>query len=168
MSTDELRLRPIQPQDDKHIASIIRAVMPEFGADGPGFALHDAEVDTMSAAYAHPRHAYFVVERAGRILGGGGIAPLEGGDPSVCELRKMYFLPEARGLGVGERMVRRCLDFAREAFFHRCYLETLASMTQAQKLYRRLGFTPLCAPLGRTGHFGCDHWYALDLTKPPG
>lgn len=166
MSTDELRLRPIQAEDDPHVAAIIRAVMPEFGADGPGFALHDAEVDTMTAAYARPRHAYFVVERAGKVLGGGGIAPLQGGDPTVCELRKMYFLPEVRGLGAGERMVRRCLDFAREAGFQRCYLETFASMTQAQKLYRRLGFEPLCAPMGSTGHFGCDHWYALDLTKP--
>ncbi|MCP3167009.1 GNAT family N-acetyltransferase [Myxococcus qinghaiensis] len=166
MSTDELRLRPIQTEDDPHVAAIIRAVMPEFGADGPGFALHDAEVDTMTAAYARPRHAYFVVERAGKVLGGGGIAPLQGGDPSVCELRKMYFLPEVRGLGAGERMVRRCLDFAREAGFQRCYLETFASMTQAQKLYRRLGFEKLCAPMGSTGHFGCDHWYALDLTKP--
>jgi putative acetyltransferase len=36
-------------------------------------------------------------------------------------------------------------------------------MTQAQKLYQRLGFQPLCAPMGATGHFGCDRWYALEL-----
>ncbi|MFP2931116.1 GNAT family N-acetyltransferase [Pyxidicoccus sp. 3LG] len=166
-STEEPVIRPIQPGDDAAVAAIIRTVMPEFGADGPGFAIHDPEVSTMSAAYSRPRHAYFVVERAGRVIGGGGIAPLEGGDPSVCELRKMYFLPEARGLGLGERMLRRCLDFAREAGFQRCYLETLAGMKQAQKLYQRLGFERLCAPMGSTGHFGCDNWYALDLSKPP-
>ena len=37
----------------------------------------------------------------GRVVGGGGIAPLAGGDPDVCELRKMYFLPSLRGLGAG-------------------------------------------------------------------
>jgi putative acetyltransferase len=165
-STETLVLRPIEPRDDAAVASIIRAVMPEFGADGPGFAIHDPEVSTMSAAYSRPRHAYFVVERDGRVIGGAGIAPLEGGDPGICELRKMYFLPEARGLGAGERMLRHCLAFAREAGFKLCYLETLAGMKQAQKLYRRLGFEPLCAPMGKTGHFGCDNWYALDLTKP--
>ncbi|MCY1019859.1 GNAT family N-acetyltransferase [Pyxidicoccus sp. MSG2] len=165
-STETLVLRPIEPRDDAAVASIIRTVMPEFGADGPGFAIHDPEVSTMSAAYSRPRHGYFVVERNGRVIGGAGIAPLDGGDPGVCELRKMYFLPEARGLGAGERMLRRCLDFAREAGFRLCYLETLAGMKQAQKLYRRLGFEPLCAPMGKTGHFGCDNWYALDLTKP--
>ncbi|WP_426754904.1 GNAT family N-acetyltransferase [Myxococcus sp. Y35] len=167
MSTEELTLRRIEPRDDAAVADIIRTVMPEFGADGPGFAIHDPEVSAMSAAYARPRHAYFVVERAGRVIGGGGIAPLEGGDTGTCELRKMYFLPEARGLGQGERLLRRCLEFAREAGFQRCYLETLAGMNQAQKLYRRMGFEPLCAPLGNTGHFGCDHWYALDLSRPP-
>ena len=67
--------------------------MPEFGADGPGFAIHDAEVDAMYEAYARPRSAYFVVERGGKVIGGGGIAPLENGEADVCELRKMYFLP---------------------------------------------------------------------------
>ncbi|RKH35402.1 GNAT family N-acetyltransferase [Corallococcus praedator] len=164
MSTD-LTLRPIEARDDAAVAAVIRAVMPEFGADGPGFAIHDPEVDAMSAAYTRPRHAYFVVEHEGRVVGGGGIAPLDGGAPDVCELRKMYFLPQARGHGVGERLLRHCLEFARGAGYRQCYLETLAGMAQAQKLYQRLGFETLCAPMGRTGHFGCDRWYALDLTK---
>lgn len=163
MST-ELKLRPIEPRDDTAVAAIIRQVMPEFGAGGAGFAIHDPEVNGMSAAYARSGRAYWVVEDAsGRVLGGGGIAPLDGGDPSVCELRKMYFLPEARGHGAGERLLRQALAFAREAGYATCYLETLAGMEQAQKLYRRLGFQPLPRPMGATGHFGCDRWYALDL-----
>jgi len=166
-STQPWVLRPIEPRDDAAVASLIRTVMPEFGMDGPGFAMQDPEVSTMSAAYSKPRHAYFVAERGGRVVGGGGIAPLEGAPLGVCELRKMYFLNEARGHGMGERMLRRCLDFAREAGFRLCYLETTTGMTQARKLYLRLGFEPLTGPMGSTGHFGCDNWYALDLTKPP-
>lgn len=166
MST-QLELRPIEPRDDAAVAAVIRQVMPEFGASGPGFALHDPEVNGMSAAYAVPGRAYWVVvDEAGRVLGGAGIAPLDGGIPGVCELRKMYFLPEARGRGVGERLLRRCLAFAQQAGYRTCYLETLAGMTQAQKLYRRLGFQPLDKPLGATGHFGCDRWYALELGTP--
>ena len=66
-------IRPIEPRDDADIAAVIRQVMPEFGADGPGFAIHDAEVMAMSAAYARPRTAYFVVEMNGRAVGGGGM-----------------------------------------------------------------------------------------------
>jgi putative acetyltransferase len=144
--TDTFLIRPITSADDAAMAAVIRTVMPEFGADGPGFAIHDAEVDTLSSAYAAPRSAYFVVERDGRVIGGGGVAPLESAAPEVCELRKMYFLPEARGIG-----------------FRRCYLETLTGMDAAQTLYRRSGFTPLCAPMGGTGHHGCDRYFIRDL-----
>jgi putative acetyltransferase len=156
--------RPIRPEDDAAVAAIIRQVMPEFGADGPGFALHDPEVDHMSAAYAAPGAAYFVVvDEADRPVGGGGIAALEGGEPGVCELRKMYFLPEARGKGLGEALLRHCLAAAEAFGYHTCYLETLTGMDGALKLYRKLGFRPLCAPWGRTGHGGCDRWFSREL-----
>src|SRR4051812_16660314 len=100
-------LRPIRSGDDVQVARIIRAVMPEFGAKGPGFAINDPEVDAMSQAYAGPRHVYLVVERDGQVVGGAGIAPLTGAEPHICELRKMYFLPEARGLGTGGRLLSR-------------------------------------------------------------
>ena len=50
-------IRPIEARDDAAIAAVIRSVMPEFGAGGAGFAIHDTEVDAMSAAYARPRKA---------------------------------------------------------------------------------------------------------------
>ena len=156
-------IRPIEPRDNAAVATIIRTVMPEFGADGPGFAIHDAEVGDMYAAYSRARSAYFVVERNGSVIGGGGVAPLEGGDADVCELRKMYFLPEARGIGAGTRMMQRCLDAARGFGFKRCYLETLTGMDAAQALYRKHGFATLHAPMGGTGHFSCDRFYILDL-----
>lgn len=156
-------IRPIEARDDTAVAAIIRHVMPEFGADGPGFAIHDAEVDTMSTAYARPRSAYFVVESDGAVIGGGGVAPLDGGDPDVCELRKMYFLPQARGIGAGAAMMQRCLDAARAHGFQRCYLETLTGMDAAQSLYRRHGFTQIAEPMGGTGHFSCDRFFILDL-----
>ena len=110
-------LRPIETRDDAAMADIIRTVMPEFGATGSGFAINDPEVDWMSRAYAEPRSAYFVIEREGKVIGGGGVAPLAGGDDGTCELRKMYFLPEARGIGAGAAMMARCLQAAREFGF---------------------------------------------------
>jgi putative acetyltransferase len=156
-------IRPIQAGDDAAMANVIRTVMPEFGACGSGFAISDPEVDWMSRAYAAPRSAYFAIERDGRVLGGGGVAPLEGGDAATCELRKMYFLPEARGLGAGAAMMARCLDAARAFGFARCYLETLTGMDAAMRLYERSGFRRIEAPMGATGHGGCNTFYLLDL-----
>ena len=156
-------IRPIGPGDDAAMAGIIRTVMPEFGACGDGFAIKDPEVDWMSRAYAQPRSAYFVLVREDTVVGGGGMAPLEGGDADTCELRKMYFLPEARGLGAGAAMMAHCLEAARAAGFRRCYLETLAGMDAAMKLYERSGFRRIPGPMGATGHGGCNTFYLRDL-----
>ena len=158
-------LRPIDPADDLAIASIIRVAMPDFGAAGPGFAIHDAEVGAMSAAYVGRRAIYFVVERDSVVVGGGGVAPLAAADDDVCELRKMYFLPAARGIGAGGALLSRCLIEARARGYRRMYLETLTSMIAAQRLYERFGFVRLERPLGATGHFGCDRWYARELAN---
>ncbi len=158
-----LLIRPIAASDDDAIAATIRRVMPEFGAGGDGFAINDPEVDWMSHAYAAPRSAYFVVERDGIVEGGGGVAPLTGGDDGTCELRKMYFLPTLRGLGAGAALMTRCLDAARGFGFSHCYLETLHGMDAAMKLYGRTGFQRIDASLGNTGHGGCNTFYLMDL-----
>jgi putative acetyltransferase len=164
------QIRPIRPEDDAAMAAIIRTVMPAFGAGGAGFAINDPEVDWLSRAYAQPRSAYFVVEgepasaeTGGLVLGGGGVAPLEGGGDAVCELRKMYFLPEARGMGAGTAMMQACLQAARDFDFSHCYIETLNGMDAAMRLYEKTGFQRLHAPMGATGHGGCDRWYLLAL-----
>lgn len=158
-----LLIRRIGAADDAAVAAIIRSVMPEFGADGPGFAIHDTEVDAMHAAYAEPRCAYFVAERDAQVLGGGGIAPLAGAEEDVCELRKMYFMPQLRGVGAGAALLHQCLDAARQLGFRRCYLETLLGMDAAQRLYARAGFQRIAQAMGATGHFGCDRFYLLQL-----
>jgi putative acetyltransferase len=175
-------IRPVRPGDRAGIARLIRTVMPEFGAKGPGFAILDPEVDDMPGAYCDERSGYFVVTRAARtrqavrggagarardrdeVVGGGGFAPLVGGDPETCELRKMYFLPEVRGLGLGQAVLDRCLEGARAAGFRSMYLETLASMAQARVLYERNGFERLTEPQGDTGHYGCNAFYAKVLS----
>ena len=159
----EFAVREIQKRDDAGVARLIRTVMPEFGAQGPGFAILDPEVDGMTAAYRGPRARYWVLTRNRRIVGGGGYAQLAGAERDICELRKMYFYPEARGLGLGEALLDRILTDAKRAGFERCYLETLGSMSQARRLYEKKGFARLSAPRGHTGHFGCNAWYQRSL-----
>jgi putative acetyltransferase len=156
-------LRPIEPRDDATIERILRSVMSEFGADGAGSSIGDPEVSAMWAAYSGPRSAYFLVESEAQVIGGGGIGPLRGAAFEVCELRKMYFLPQARGQGMGQVLLRRCLRAARGFGYRTCYLETLTGMHGAQRLYARAGFASMKAPLGATGHFGCDRYLALEL-----
>lgn len=155
--------RPIRSEDDPAMAEIIRTVMPEFGASGPGFAIMDPEVDAMTAAYSVPRSVYYVVEADGRVVGGGGVGPLAGADATVCELRKMYFLKEARGTGAGKSLLLQCIAAARSLGYRTMYLETLTGMDAARAVYEKAGFARLDAAMGTTGHFGCNRFYALAL-----
>ena len=163
MNSEKYFIREISSGDIKGVESLIKTVMPEFGASGPGFAIHDPEVNDMYSAYQRHGHVYFVVTNGDEILGGGGIAPLSGSKETICELRKMYFKSEIRGLGFGQQLMDLCLNKAAEMGYKQCYLETLESMERAQKLYLKNGFEPLSGTMGDTGHFACDSFYLKKL-----
>ena len=159
----EFEIRKIKKNDNADVANLIRDVMTEFGAVGEGYSIVDPEVDEMFQNYQAAGSCYYVIEKEGQILGVGGIAPLQGGDKSTCELRKMFFLPEIRGLGLGRKLLLLLMDQARNMGYDQCYLETLDRMPQAIKLYTNNGFERLKKPMGATGHCSCDHWYLLKL-----
>ena len=155
--------RKVLPEDNQALATVIRSVLIELGVPKVGTAYADPEVDNMFATYDRARNAYFVVEKEGKILGGAGIAPLAGEDPSICELQKMYFSPASRGLGLGKQMMDTCLAFAKENNYSLCYLETLPYMKAAQKLYLKSGFDYIDGPMGNTGHTSCNVWLTKSL-----
>lgn len=158
-------IRKIRRSDNESVAELICTVMPEFGCDGPGYAMADPEVSQMYEAYNNGRSRYHVLECDGAIVGVGGFAPLKGTNEneSICELRKMYFLPSARGKGAGKKLLNLCLSEAKEVGYKQCYLETIELMTQARRLYERSGFRQIDKPMGETGHSSCDVWYLKDL-----
>lgn len=157
------KIREIQPKDNQSVAKVIRKVLVEMGVPKVGTAYEDKSLDDMFATYDQDKMQYFVVEEDGEIIGGAGIAPLLNGEETVCELQKMYFLPEARGRGMGAAMMNTCLHYAKIAGYAKCYLETMPYMNNARSLYARTGFSPLEKPLGDTGHYNCTVWMIKDL-----
>lgn len=156
-------IRTIQRADNPVTARIIREVMAEFGTVGEGYSSEDEEIDGMYEAYNGPRSVFYVIEKEGRLLGCGGIGPLPGDEGDTCELRKMYFLPELRGHGLGRKLVAQCLDDARRLGYRSCYLETVDRMWQANLLYQKMGFQRLEKRCGDTGHCSCEGYYELIL-----
>jgi putative acetyltransferase len=159
-----MQLRRIQPADNASVANIIRTVMTEFGAVGTGYSIEDPEVDAMYEAYDQPRAAYYVLENTnGTLVGCGGIAPLRNGEANTCELKKMYFLPEARGLGWGQKMIETLEAAAKNRDFSVIYLETIARMEAANRLYQRMNYDTLPGKMGDTGHSSCGLFYAKHI-----
>lgn len=157
-------IRPIQKKDNDQIASVIRSVLIEHDVPKVGTAYADAALDCMFETYDTDRAVYFVVEENETLIGGAGIAQLANYDGNVCELQKMYYMPEARGRGIGHEMISKCLEAAKTFEFEKCYLETMTYMEAAQKLYKKHGFEYLDGPMGDTGHCACPVQMLKDLS----
>jgi putative acetyltransferase len=160
----EYNIRNIQEKDNRQLAIVIRNTLAEFGANKPGTVFFDDTTDNLYQVFKDcPRSVYYVVEKNEKILGGGGIYPTNGLPAETCELVKMYLLPEARGLGLGKLLIKKCLQFAKTEGYKNVYLETMPELKNALKVYEKLGFQYLDKPMGNSGHFGCDLWMMISI-----
>jgi putative acetyltransferase len=158
-----VNIRPIVPADNPQIAAIIRSTLVEFGANHPGTVYYDATTDNLFDLFQKEKAVYNIAEIDGKIVGGGGIFPTEGLPAGICELVKMYLLPEARGTGLGSQLITTCLLQAKENGFSKVYLETMNELKAALKVYEKMGFRYLDGPMGNSGHFGCPLWMLKEI-----
>jgi putative acetyltransferase len=155
---DRLTIRPIELADVPALLDIIADTRREYGIGERGVELLEPSDHAIHATYQRQRTLYFVALRDGEVVGGAGVAPLSGADPLTCELQRMYLRADARGRGIGDALLERCLAAARQFLYVRCYLETVTRMQEAIEFYGRHGFRDLQAPLGRTAHPHNDRW----------
>jgi GNAT superfamily N-acetyltransferase len=74
-----------------------------------------------------------------------GCAAVRQWSPDSAELKRMFVREQYRGHGCGLLLAQHALAFARTAGYRRILLDTLAFMTDALHLYRRLGFRETAA-----------------------
>ena len=146
-------IRPIEKKDNAAVESVIRTCLIEFGANHEGTAWADPDLGRFSEIYNTPGNRYWVAEdETGKIVGGTGIGKLT---DTVCELQKMYCLPQARGTGLAAELMAIALEYARQ-FYEQCYLETLDNMIAAQRFYEKHGFVLATQVPVQTAHFACQ------------
>tara|TARA_B110000003_G_C16487253_1_gene472048 strand:+ start:58 stop:552 length:495 start_codon:yes stop_codon:yes gene_type:complete len=156
-------IRKVIKSDNKNLYNILSSVMIEFEVPLKGTALSDPELKKMYETYQSSRSIYFVIEKGNKIFGGAGISQLKNSKENICELQKMYFLKQARGIGMGEKLIKKCLGEAKNFDFEKCYIETMYNMKSAQKLYLSQGFNYIDHPMGNTGHSSCPVWMLKEL-----
>ncbi len=159
----DFSIRPIQPADNPVLAKIIRDTLVEFNAAHPGTVYYDASTDALYDVFLYKKSGYFVALLDNEIVGGAGIFPTQNLPPATCELVKMYLLPQARGMGLGKRLITQAMDFATQLGYQQIYLETMPELKNALKTYEQYGFSYLPGPLGNSGHTGCSIWMLKKL-----
>lgn len=163
MGKDTIVIRKIKPEDNTQLEAVIRACFHEFKIPLKGTAYEDPETRQMYESYQNDNEVYFVLDKDGDILGGAGVKPLKDFDSNICELQKMYFSPNARGLGFGRKMFETCLNAAKDFGYKKCYLESAPQLKAAIHIYKSYGFKHLQSPLGNTGHSSCSIWMIKNL-----
>jgi len=160
---EKVEIREIKKSDNQKVSFIIKSVLTELKSNKKGTAYYDVETNAMFEAYQAVNSNYYVALLNGELIAGCGINPLKDSDPTICELQKMYMLPQARGRKIGKLLLFKCLDFAKKVNYKKCYLETFPNMKAAISLYQKNGFKPIDKSLGNTCHYSCDVWMLKEL-----
>ena len=98
-----------------------------------------SDIDDVRSHYFNHNGTFLVLIDDGRVGGSGAIRRL---NDDICELKRMWFLKDYRGRGLGMTMAQMLLDFARKTGYTKVRLDTNNEHKQAQalKFYQRLGF----------------------------
>ena len=109
----------------------VRGLLREYaGALGVDLSFQDFESEV-----ADPLGFYELV-----LLAEDGCVALRRIDERTCEMKRLYVRPAARGTGLGRRLAEAIIGEARARGYERMLLDTLPTMTAAQRLYSSLGF----------------------------
>jgi ribosomal protein S18 acetylase RimI-like enzyme len=130
-------IRLAEARDDAAVARELSAYLAHIGAalDAGGL---DHDIARWREEYDGVSGAFLVVEDpAGEIVGTGAVRLLE---PEVGELKRMWIRPACQGLGLGRRLMDRCVEEARRLGAKRLRLDTQRRMEAALRLYRGYGF----------------------------
>ena len=105
------------------------------------FQNFEAEVAGLPGDYALPKGQMLLARDASGdgLLGFVALRPVSAA-PELCEMKRLYVRPAARGRGLGRELALAAMDEARRLAYRRMCLDTLPSMREAQALYRSLGF----------------------------
>ena len=120
------------------IQSQAAAYHREYGFNEKFEALVAKVAGSFVDSFNPERERCWIAERDGQRIGSVLVADGGGG---VAKIRLLYLEPEARGAGLGRRMVEECIDFARGSGYDTLSLWTNDVLISAVRIYERLGFT---------------------------
>ncbi|CAI7597081.1 unnamed protein product [Penicillium glandicola] len=164
-----IQIEPAQfPEDADSILSLFSGYATSLGIDLT-FQSFQQELDSLPGKYAPYEGGSLLIARAHMNSGSVdsfipqspsalGCVALRRSSDGWCEMKRLYVLNEARGEGLGEKLVQAILTQARYLGYRGIRLDTLPELTAAQRLYRKYGFVDIApyyeTPIERTVFMG--------------
>lgn len=116
----------------------------------PTFKNLKAELASLPGAYAPPTGCLLLARNDGQPI---GCVAFISRDDGIFEVKRMYVRPEARGLKLGQKLVRKLIKEARNLNARRLILDSYYTMTSAHRIYRAAGFNDIPAPANFPAEF---------------
>jgi ribosomal protein S18 acetylase RimI-like enzyme len=135
-------IRPAVSADEvKTARALFREYADRLGVD-LSFQNFDQELATLPGAYAPPDGLLLLAWDGAEAA---GCVALRRFAEGISEMKRLYVRPAWRGTGLGRALTQTVIAEARAAGYMRLRLDTLPTMTTAQRLYRALGFHEIAA-----------------------
>jgi putative acetyltransferase len=155
--TATANLRPATNADREAVTALVHNVLAEYGLKGEPCGT-DQDISDLDFHYGGRGGRFDILENGeGQVIGCVGLYPI---DTHSVELRKMYLRRDARGKGLGKKLLDHAVKQAKQMGYKRLTLETATVLKEAIKLYTKYGFQPFVAQhLARR----CDQAFVLEL-----
>ncbi len=138
-SVGKFTIRPATTADVPAVRNMMREYVDWIALD-LAFQEIDGELAGLPGEYAPPSGALFVVPDGDRLVAMIGLRPLDG---TICEMKRLFVRPAARGQGLAKQLIARVMDEARRLGYAEIRLDTLPMMGDAQALYAAMGFADI-------------------------
>jgi GNAT superfamily N-acetyltransferase len=153
----QFRLAKVRRPEQIAVAAVLFHEYADWLSIDLSFQGYEAEVAGLPGKYGPPLGELMLAcAPAGDALGCVALRPLEG--TAVCEMKRLYVRPAARGHGIGAALVAAVIGCAEELGYAEMKLDTLAGMQDALALYKRFGFLEIPAyyhnPVAGTVYLG--------------
>jgi ribosomal protein S18 acetylase RimI-like enzyme len=145
LTTPDISIAPARfPEDAPLVGTLFREYMDGIGVD-ISFQGTQAELAALPGKYSAPAGLVLIArDDDGTALGCIAVRPLAD-RPADCEMKRLYVRPAARGRNLGRLLAEAIIAHAKTTGYRRMYLDTLATMQPALRLYASLGFREVAA-----------------------
>jgi len=134
-------IRTALAADIPQIRDMLQEYVAWIGLD-LAFQEIDDELAGLPGDYAPPRGALLVAAEGTVLVGMIALRPI---DDRICEMKRLFVRPQARGRGLARKLVDGILSEARRLKYDEIRLDTLPMMGDAQNLYVAMGFADIDA-----------------------